>query len=52
MGTPVGSSQAGSTIGHCLTGVQNLELGCAAGVLDPLVHFLPRQSVIYTNMFT
>ena len=52
MGTPAGSSQAGSMTGHCLIGVQNLEFGCAAGVLDPLVHFLPRQSVIYTNMIT
>lgn len=50
MGTPFGSSQAGSIIGHCPAGEQNLEFGCAASDLDPLVHFLPCQSVIYINV--
>lgn len=50
IGTPFGSSQAGSIIGHCPAGEQNLEFGCAASDLDPLIHFLPCQSVIYINV--
>lgn len=50
IGTPFGSSQAGSIIGHCPAGEQNLEFGCAASDLDPLIHFLPCQSVIYINI--
>src|SRR5579864_5019445 len=48
-GTPLGSSQAGSMVGHCDAGAVNRELGCAA--LAPVslaicgVHFLPCQSV-------
>src|SRR4029453_2263539 len=49
MGTPVGSSQAGSIVGHCDAGAVKRALGCAA--LAPVslaisgVHFLPCQSV-------
>src|ERR1700737_407970 len=48
MGTPVGSSQAASIVGHCEAGAVNRALGCAA--LAPVflaisgVHFLPCQS--------
>src|SRR5450432_915806 len=47
-GTPVGSSQAGSMVGHCDAGAVKRALGCAA--LAPVsfaisgVHFLPCQS--------
>src|SRR5271165_2848296 len=30
IGTPAGSSQAGSMVGHCAAGAVNRELGCAA----------------------
>src|SRR5580700_11609276 len=49
MGTPSGSSHAGSMVGHCEAGAVNRELGCAA--LAPVVfaisgvHFLPCQSM-------
>src|SRR6202522_1036024 len=49
MGTPCGSSQAGSMVGHCEAGAVKREFGCAA--LAPVsfaicgVHRLPRQSV-------
>src|SRR5580698_6313677 len=49
IGTPWGSSQAGSMVGHCDAGVVNRELGCAA--LAPVeaaisgVHNLPCQSM-------
>src|SRR5947207_14378227 len=49
MGTPSGSSQAGSILGHCDAGAVNRALGCAA--LAPVslaicgVHLLPCQSV-------
>src|SRR4051812_43123711 len=46
MGTPAGSSQAGSMDGHCEAGAVNRELGWAAGVPCPGVHGLPRQSVM------
>src|SRR5579862_10023893 len=48
MGTPLGSSQAGSIVGHCDAGAVKRELGCAA--FAPVsfaicgVHTLPRQS--------
>src|SRR5277367_6971145 len=48
MGTPSGSSQAGSIVGHCEAGAVKRALGCAA--LAPVslamcgVHFLPCQS--------
>src|SRR6202030_4158865 len=48
IGTPSGSSQAGSMVGHCEAGAVNRELGCAA--LAPVslaiagVHTLPFQS--------
>src|SRR5277367_3286794 len=48
MGTPPGSSQAGSMVGHCEAGAVKRELGCAA--LTPVslaicgVQRLPRQS--------
>src|SRR5580658_1310594 len=48
IGTPVGSSHAGSMVGHCDAGAVNRELGCAA--LAPVsfamcgVHRFPRQS--------
>src|SRR6186713_579421 len=48
MGTPVGSSQAGSMVGHCFAGAVKRALGCAA--LAPAcfaisgVHLLPCQS--------
>src|SRR5580658_130108 len=49
MGTPCGSSQAGSMVGHCEAGAVKRELGCAALTLVSLaicgVHRLPRQSV-------
>src|SRR5437660_5876884 len=47
-GTPFGSSQAGSIVGHCEAGAVKRALGCAA--LAPVslaiwdVHFLPCQS--------
>src|SRR5450432_554300 len=47
-GTPVGSSQAGSMVGHCDAGAVKRALGCAA--LAPVsfailgVHFFPCQS--------
>src|SRR5579863_1408400 len=49
MGTPWGSSQAGSMVGHCDAGAVKRELGCAAFAPVSLaicgVHRLPRQSV-------
>src|SRR4030095_10088438 len=48
MGTPFGSSQAGSIVGHCEAGAVKRALGCAA--LAPVawaisgVHLLPCQS--------
>src|SRR5258708_14341290 len=48
IGTPAGSSQAGSMVGHCEAGAVKRELGCAA--LRPVsfaicgVHWLPSQS--------
>src|SRR5579862_7681328 len=48
IGTPLGSSQAGSIVGHCDAGAVKRELGCAA--FAPVsfaicgVHFLPCQS--------
>ena len=48
IGTPLGSSHAGSIVGHCDAGAVNRELGCAA--FAPVsfaisgVHTLPRQS--------
>src|ERR1700730_14936874 len=49
MGTPCGSSHAGSMVGHCDAGAVKRELGCAAfaPVSFPIcgVHRLPRQSV-------
>src|SRR5882724_6257856 len=48
IGTPLGSSQAGSIVGHCEAGAVNRALGWAA--LAPVswaicgVHFLPCQS--------
>src|SRR5580693_2413494 len=48
MGTPSGSSQAGSMVGHCAAGAVKREFGCAA--LAPVslaicgVHTLPFQS--------
>src|ERR1700761_8925046 len=49
IGTPFGSSQAGSMVGHCDAGAVNRALGCAA--LAPVeaaisgVHLLPCQSI-------
>src|SRR5271163_1385163 len=49
MGTPFGSSHAGSMVGHCDAGAVKRALGCAA--FAPVsfaiagVHFLPCQSV-------
>src|SRR3954471_12961087 len=49
MGTPLGFSQSGSMVGHCLAGAVNRALGCAA--FAPVcfaisgVHLLPCQSV-------
>src|SRR6202521_5477660 len=49
MGTPLGSSQASSMVGHCEAGAVKRALGCAA--LTPVffaicgVHFLPCQSM-------
>src|SRR5277367_804464 len=49
MGTPSGSSHAGSIVGHCEAGAVKRALGCAP--LAPVslaiagVHFLPCQSV-------
>src|SRR5262247_104915 len=49
MGTPLGSSHAGSIVGHCEAGAVKRALGCAA--LAPVlaaisgVHSLPCQSV-------
>src|SRR6185369_9492820 len=48
MGTPLGSSQAGSIVGHCEAGAVKRAFGCAA--FAPVsfaiagVHFCPRQS--------
>src|SRR5579875_1839495 len=48
MGTPFGSSQAGSMEGHCEAGAVNRAFGCAAGLPVALpisgVHSLPCQS--------
>src|SRR5580700_9181906 len=48
MGTPVGSSHAGSMVGHCEAGAVKRALGCAAFAPVALaisgVHFLPCQS--------
>src|SRR5277367_1171651 len=48
MGTPLGSSQAGSMVGHCDAGAVKRALGCAAFAPVSLaicgVHFLPCQS--------
>src|SRR3954470_6971174 len=49
IGTPAGSSHAGSMVGHCEAGAVNREFGCAA--FAPVsfaiagVHLLPFQSV-------
>src|SRR5882724_10135097 len=49
IGTPLGSSHAGSIVGHCEAGAVKRELGCAAFAPVPLaisgVQRLPRQSV-------
>src|ERR1700693_4565048 len=49
IGTPLGSSQAGSMVGHCDAGAVKRELGCAAFAPVSLaicgVQRLPRQSV-------
>src|SRR5271165_7288557 len=48
MGTPLGSSHAGSIVGHCEAGAVNRALGCAAFAPVALaisgVHFFPCQS--------
>src|SRR5271154_3181208 len=48
MGTPFGSSQAGSIVGHCAAGAVKRALGCAALAPVSLAicgdHLLPRQS--------
>src|SRR5665213_4063205 len=48
IGTPFGSSQAGSIVGHCEAGIVNREFGCAAFAPVFLaisgVHNLPCQS--------
>ena len=44
MGTPAGSSQEGSMVGHCEAGAVKRPLGWAAGVGESGVHGLPRQS--------
>src|ERR1043165_1642528 len=48
IGTPVGSSQAGSIVGHCFAGAVKRALGCAAlvPVCFPIsgVHLFPCQS--------
>src|SRR5512140_143463 len=45
IGTPAGSSHAGSYEGHCLIGAVNRELGCAAFSFDSGVHSRPFQSM-------
>src|SRR5271154_4215993 len=45
IGTPAGSSHAGSTLGHCATEQVKRELGCAAGRPHPGVQSWPRQSI-------
>src|SRR6266702_6155449 len=45
IGTPSGSSHAGSMLGHCEAGAVKRPLGWAAGVLQAGVQGLPRQSV-------
>src|SRR3990172_144472 len=49
IGTPVGSSQAGSYDGHWVTGAVNRELGCAAGSLDAGVQSRPFQSMAWAG---
>src|SRR5882762_7656654 len=49
IGTPAGSSQAGSTLGHCPTGQAKRELGWAALSFDSGVHSWPRQSVRWSG---
>src|SRR5580700_2426253 len=48
IGTPAGSSHAGSMVGHCEAGAVNREFGCAAFAPVSLaicgVHTFPRQS--------
>src|SRR5271168_2529785 len=45
IGTPLGSSQSGSIVGHWRAGAVKRPLGCAAGVVLAGVHLLPRQSI-------
>src|SRR5690349_11610738 len=45
IGTPFGSSQAGSMTGHCAAGVVNRPLGCAALRPEFGVHDSPSQSI-------
>src|SRR5665647_304715 len=45
IGKPFGSSQAGSSEGHCVAGTVKREFGCAALRPHPGVHACPVQSV-------
>ena len=49
MGTPAGSSQAGSALGHCVVAHVNRALGCAAGVSESGAQALPFQSVKFAG---
>src|SRR5271167_518975 len=44
-GTPLGSSQSGSMVGHCEAGAVKRALGWAAGRPQPGTHSLPCQSI-------
>src|SRR5689334_1424758 len=45
IGTPLGSSQFGSSDGHCSAETVKREFGCAAARPQPGVHSLPCQSM-------
>jgi len=51
MGTPAGSSQAGSMEGERVAATVKREFGCAAGRPQPGVHSLPVQSVSFGGAF-
>src|SRR5919108_2437149 len=49
IGTPLTSSHSGAIDGHCVAGTQKRELACAAGVSDPGVQSLRRQSMQWSG---
>src|SRR6185295_16530118 len=49
IGTPAGSCQCGSAVGHCETGAVKREFGCAAGVPLVGVQSSPFQSMRWSG---